>query len=101
MATLSFSESTGSPISIGSGDQQRVGFLKEPGTLSTFAARRVAAHEFGSFDMIGWHEVRLRVARPDGFWSTSLLAPPDVGTPESSCTGLLTYGLAGSGIGDG
>jgi unsaturated rhamnogalacturonyl hydrolase len=42
-------------------------------------------------------EIADRVAslqRPDGFWSTSLLAPPDVGTPESSCTGFLTYGLA-------
>jgi unsaturated rhamnogalacturonyl hydrolase len=32
--------------------------------------------------------------RSDGLWSTSLLAPADAGTPESSCTGLLTYGLA-------
>ncbi|MBR0824107.1 glycoside hydrolase family 88 protein [Bradyrhizobium manausense] len=42
-------------------------------------------------------EIADRVAslqRPDGFWSTSLLAPHDTGTPESSCTGLLTYGLA-------
>jgi unsaturated rhamnogalacturonyl hydrolase len=42
-------------------------------------------------------EIADRVAslqRPDGFWSTSLLAPPDEGTPESSCTGFLTYGLA-------
>ena len=35
-----------------------------------------------------------RLQRPDGFWSASLLAPPDVGIAESSCTGLLTYGLA-------
>ncbi len=32
--------------------------------------------------------------RPDGFWSTSLLAPRGTGTPESSCTALLVYGLA-------
>jgi unsaturated rhamnogalacturonyl hydrolase len=32
--------------------------------------------------------------RPDGFWSASLLASPDLGTPESSCTGFFTYGLA-------
>ena len=41
-------------------------------------------------------EIADRVAglqRPDGFWSTSLLAPPDIGTPESSCTGFFTYGL--------
>ena len=42
-------------------------------------------------------EIADRIAslqRPDGFWSTSLLAAPDVGIPESSCTGFLTYGLA-------
>jgi rhamnogalacturonyl hydrolase YesR len=42
-------------------------------------------------------EIADRVAslqRPDGFWSTSLLASPDVGTSESSCTGFFTYGLA-------
>ena len=44
----------------GSGDQQRVGLLKEPGTLSTFAARRVAPHELGRFDVIGWREVWFR-----------------------------------------
>ena len=42
-------------------------------------------------------EIADRVAslqRLDGFWSTSLLAPSEVGTPESSCTGLFTYSLA-------
>ena len=32
--------------------------------------------------------------RQDGFWSTSLLAPSADGTPESSCTGMMIYGLA-------
>lgn len=32
--------------------------------------------------------------RPDGFWSTSLLAPPDLGVDESSGTGFITYSMA-------
>jgi len=32
--------------------------------------------------------------RPDGFWSTSLLAPADQGVAESSGTGFITYAMA-------
>ena len=32
--------------------------------------------------------------RSDGFWTTSLMSPPQLGTPEFSCTAFFTYGLA-------
>jgi hypothetical protein len=83
----------------GSGDQKRVGLLKEQSTLSTFAARRVAAHEFGSFDIIGWREVKLREVQAGLQWDKRAAAsevspaPPSAGVPQAKAfsSALITF----------